>query len=123
MMTSFFGLPLKVIHPSHRMRPSEICEMPTLGIPPTSLVLPHLFSPALIISGVPSLRIQSSSPVTPHILPFLSSLLFTVSTPNYKLKPHVVNKGKQTATHSRSCPGNPMDRGAWRAMVHGVPKS
>ena len=23
----------------------------------------------------------------------------------------------------RSCPENPMDRGAWRAMVHGIAKS
>ena len=31
---------------------------------------------------------------------------------------------KETATHSsNSCLGNPMDRGAWRATVHGVAKS
>ena len=28
---------------------------------------------------------------------------------------------KEMATHS--CPGNPMDRGAWRETVHGVAKS
>ena len=31
---------------------------------------------------------------------------------------------KEMATHSSmSCLGNPMDKGAWRATVHGVPKS
>ena len=32
---------------------------------------------------------------------------------------------KGTATHSSiySCLGNPMDRGAWQATVHGVTKS
>ena len=31
---------------------------------------------------------------------------------------------KEMATHSRySCLENPMDRGAWRATVHGVTKS
>ena len=27
---------------------------------------------------------------------------------------------KGPATHSSSCTENPMDRGAWQAMVHGV---
>ena len=29
---------------------------------------------------------------------------------------------KEMAIHSHSCLGNPMDRGAWRATVHGVTK-
>ena len=31
--------------------------------------------------------------------------------------------GKEMATHSYSCLGNPMDRGAWQATVFGVAKS
>ena len=31
--------------------------------------------------------------------------------------------GEEMATHSYSCLGNPMDRGAWQARVHGVEKS
>ena len=31
---------------------------------------------------------------------------------------------KEMATHSQySCLGNPMDRGAWQATIHGVSKS
>ena len=30
---------------------------------------------------------------------------------------------KETATHMYSCQGNPMDRAAWKAAVHGVSKS
>ena len=30
---------------------------------------------------------------------------------------------KEMATHTYSCQGNPMDRGAWKAAVHGVSKS
>ena len=30
---------------------------------------------------------------------------------------------KEMSTHSHSCLGNPMDRGAWWAIVHGVAKS
>ena len=30
---------------------------------------------------------------------------------------------KGMATHSSKCLENPMDRGAWRAVVHGVAKS
>ena len=30
---------------------------------------------------------------------------------------------KETATHSRSLPGESMDRGAWWVTVHGVSKS
>ena len=36
-----------------------------------------------------------------------------------------ISDGEEMATHSSilSCLGNPMDRGAWRAIVHGVAKS
>ena len=30
---------------------------------------------------------------------------------------------KEMATHQLSCLGNPMERGAWQATVHGVTKS
>ena len=33
------------------------------------------------------------------------------------------HREKEMTTHSSSCPGNAMDRGAWQATVHGVAKS
>ena len=36
---------------------------------------------------------------------------------------HTLLLEKEMATHSCSCLENPMDRGAWQAMVHGVAES
>ena len=98
-MTSFFWPAPPVDHPFHRMCPSEIFEMPSLGI----LLL---LSGSLIFSHLP-LYFRGPQPlysvlISCHTTRSAISKLTTVHglNPKLKLKPYVTNKEKAMATHS-----------------------
>lgn len=78
----FLALLLLLIHPFHTMCPSEIFEMPSLGIPPTSLKLP-IFSHLSLYFRVPSLCIQ-----LPHLCLYHIFCHFQV---NYHSRPQPQN--------------------------------
>ena len=66
----------------------------------------------------------------PEAVSGIRSLLFHigVSQISGKLRPHITGSGRSPGEGNGnrlqySCLGNPMDRGAWRASIHGVARS
>ena len=76
--------------------------------PGTEYLLPYL------VEG----RCRSNSPI-PDILFFYFTFIYSWTLPCY-----ILLSGEGNGTQLQySCLGNPMDRGAWQAVVHGVVKS
>ena len=96
--------------------------MPSLGIPPTSLRLPHLFPPSLIFQGSPA------SVFSPHLMSHRTFCHFrahycSLSQPQTKIEVLCHEQGEGNGNPFRySCLDNPLDRWTRRAIVHGFTK-